>query len=244
MHFQDATLKSLALKASYATQEAKFELYMQVIKEAKIEALRKKLRIERQESEPDSSIMPYTYLMKEDLDMWTQLHDGIYRYGAMTTNVSECFNGVLKGACGLPIATMVEFTWSKLVAYFHDRHKEITHDLSKGKVWSKYALKIYVANLQKSTTHQVRAFNNLNGIYQVITTYNIHSSRREHHSHEINLVARTCGYGKWQNRKIPYSHAIAALQYLGQDATRYIESCYILETAIRTYSHAFVVPKS
>ena len=36
--------------------------------------------------------------MKEDLDMWTQLHDGGYRYGAMTTNVSECFNGVLKGA--------------------------------------------------------------------------------------------------------------------------------------------------
>ena len=68
-HFQDATLKSLALKARYATQEAKFELYMQPIKEAEIEALRRKRRIERQESEPDSSIMPYTYLMKEDLDM-------------------------------------------------------------------------------------------------------------------------------------------------------------------------------
>ncbi|KAK9984380.1 hypothetical protein SO802_033905 [Lithocarpus litseifolius] len=86
-HFQDATLKSLALKAGYATQEAKFELYMQAIKEAEIEALRKKLRTERQESEPDSSIMPYTYLIKEDLDMWTQLHDGGYRYGTMTTNV-------------------------------------------------------------------------------------------------------------------------------------------------------------
>ena len=96
---------------------------MQPIKEAKIEAFRKKRRIEQQESEPDSSIMPYTYLMKEDLNMWTQLHDGRYRYGAMTTNVSECFNGVLKGARGL--------------------HKEITHDLSKGQVWSKYALKIY-----------------------------------------------------------------------------------------------------
>ena len=70
-YFQDATLKSLALKARYATQEAKFELYMQPIKEAKIKALRKKRRIERQESEPNSSIMPYTYLMKEDLDMWT-----------------------------------------------------------------------------------------------------------------------------------------------------------------------------
>ena len=117
MYFQDATLKSLALKVGYATQEAKFELYMQPIKEVEIEALRKKRRTKQQESEPDSSIMPYTYLMKEDLDMWTQLHDGGYRYGVMTTNVSECFNGVLTGAHGLPIAVMVEFTHCKLVAY-------------------------------------------------------------------------------------------------------------------------------
>ena len=97
----------MAFEAGYATQEAKFELYRQAIKEAEIEALRKKLRTEWQESELDSSIMPYTYLMKEDLDMWTQLHHDGYHYGAMTTNVSECFNGVLKGARGLPIAAMV-----------------------------------------------------------------------------------------------------------------------------------------
>ena len=35
-HFQEPTLKSLVLKAGYATQEAKFKLYMQSIKEAKI----------------------------------------------------------------------------------------------------------------------------------------------------------------------------------------------------------------
>ena len=133
--------------------------------------------------------MPYTYLMKEDLDMWTQLHDGGYRYGAMTTNVSECFNGVLKGVRGLPIAAIVEFTHCKLVAYFHDRHKEITHDLSQGKVWSKYALKIYGQNLKKSVSHQINAYNYLNGIYQVITAYNIHSSGGGHHSHEVNLIA-------------------------------------------------------
>ena len=65
----------------------------------------------------------------------------------MTTNISECFNGVLKGARGLPIATMIEFTWCKLVAYFHDRHKEITFDLSQGKVWSDYAMGIYTKNV-------------------------------------------------------------------------------------------------
>ena len=50
--------------------------------------------------------------------------------------------------------------------------------------------------------------------------------------------------GKWQNRKIPCSHAIKALQHLGQDATTYIDPCYSLDNAICTYSHAFVVPKS
>ena len=152
--------------------------------------------------------------MKENLDMWTQLHDGEYRYRAMTTNVLECFNGVVKGAHSLPIAAMVEFTWSKLVAYFHDQHKEITHDLSKDKVWSKYVLKIFGQNLQKSTTHQVHAYDNLNGIYQVITTYNIHSSRGGHHSHEVNLVDKTCRCRKWQNQKIPCSQAITTFQYL------------------------------
>ena len=154
------------------------------------------------------------------------------------------FQWSTQGARGLPIAAMVEFTWSKLVAYFHDRHKEITHDLSKSKEWSKYALKIYGQNLQKSLTHQINAFNNLNGIYQVITAYNIHSSGGGHHSNEVNLMARTCCCGKWQNRKIPCSHAIKALHHLGQDATTYIDPCYSLENAIRTYSHAFVVPKS
>ncbi|XP_030923162.1 uncharacterized protein LOC115950052 [Quercus lobata] len=217
---------------------------MQPIKEAEIEAFRKKRRTKRQESELDSSIMPYTYLMKEDLNMRTQLHDGGYRYGAMTTNVSKCFNGVLKGARGLPIAAMVEFTHCKLVAYFHDQHKEITHDLSQSKVWSKYALKIYGQNLQKSLGHHINAFNYVNGIYQVITAYNIHSSGGGHHSHEVNLMDRTCHCGKWQNRKIPCSHAIKALQHLGQDATTYIDPCYSLNNAILTYSHAFVVPKS
>ena len=85
---------------------------------------------------------------------------------------------------------------------------------------------------------------NLNGIYQVITAYSIHSFGKGHHSHEVNVMARTCRCGKWQNRKIPCSHAIKALQHLGQDVTTYIKPCYSLENVICTYSHAFVVPKS
>ncbi|XP_075674775.1 uncharacterized protein LOC142643959 [Castanea sativa] len=113
-HFDDPTLKALALKAGYATHEAKFKSIMQTIKDVEINALRS--------VDPDDPhlerYMPYIYLMSEDVEKWTQSHDGGRRYGAMTTNISECFNGILKGARGLPIAAMVEFTWCKLVVYF------------------------------------------------------------------------------------------------------------------------------
>ena len=89
---------------------------MQTIKDVKINALRSVDPLDPR----IACYMPYTYLMSEDLDKWTLSHDGGRCYGAMTTNISECFNGVLKGARGLPIAAMVEFTWCKLVAYFHE----------------------------------------------------------------------------------------------------------------------------
>ena len=113
--------KALVLKAGYVTHEAKFESIMQTTKDVEINALRS--------VDPDdprvARYMPYTYLMSENLEKWTQSHDGERCFGWMTTNISECFNGVLKGARGLPIAAMVEFTWCKLVTYFHDRQKQL-----------------------------------------------------------------------------------------------------------------------
>ena len=162
----------------------------------------------------------------------------------MTTNISECFNGVLKGARGLPIAAMVEFTWCKLVAYFHDRHKQITSDRSQGKVWSDYAMGIYTKNAQKISGHTLRNFNHETGVYQVVTPYNNHRGGRGNHSHKVHVLDRTCGCGKWQNIKIPCSHAIKVLQGLHLDATSYIDPCYSLDNAIQTYAHHFEVPKS
>ena len=79
---------------------------MQTIKEVEINLLRGVDPIDRR----IVRYMPYTYLMSENLDKWTQSHDSGRRYGAMTTNIFECFNGVLKGAHGFSIAAMVEFT--------------------------------------------------------------------------------------------------------------------------------------
>ena len=44
------------------------------------------------------------------LKKWALSHDGERRYEIMTTNMSEVFNGVLKGARNLPITTLVQLT--------------------------------------------------------------------------------------------------------------------------------------
>ena len=206
---------------------------MQTIKDVEINALRSV----DLDDPCISRYMAYTYLMSEDLDKWTQSYDGGRRYQAMTTNISECFNGVLKGARGLPIVAMVEFTWCKLVAYFHDRHKEITFDLFQGKVWSDYAMGIYTKNAEKIARHTLRNFNHETDVYQVVTLYNNHRGGRGNHSHEVHVFARTCGCGKWQNIKIPCSHAIKVLQGLHLDVTSYIDPCYSLDNAIHTYAY-------
>ena len=144
----------------------------------------------------------------------------------------------------MPIVAKVEFIWCKLVAYFHDRHKEINSDLSQGKVWSDYAIEIYTKNVHKVSGHTIRTFNHEVGIYQVLTPCNDHRGGKGNHSHEINIFTRTCGCGKWQNIKIPFSHVTKVCQSLRLDATNYIDPCYSLDNVILTYSHQFVVPKS
>ena len=233
----------MALKAGYASQVVKFDAIIESIKQVEIEAIRKNKKMTGK-NDKEKDYLPYTYLMSKFVDMWTQSHDGGRRFGAMTTNILEFFNGVLKDAWGLPIATMVEFIWSKLVAYFHDRHKEITHDLLKGKRWSTYAISTYLENRRKSEKHYVRAFNNERAIYQVVTSRNMYSTGGGNHSYEVQLLERTCSCGKWQNIKIPYSHAIRVCDVLNIDSTTYIHPCYRLEYALNTYSHARFLSQS
>ena len=86
-NFNSVALKNLVWKVATVNQVRKFENTMDCIKNVN----------------PDA----YDYLKEVADQKWTFVHDHGHQYGAMTTNLSECFNGVLKGACSLPIIAMV-----------------------------------------------------------------------------------------------------------------------------------------
>ena len=131
---------------------------------------------------------------------------------AIITNVSECFNGVLKGARSLPIMTMVKYTWFKLNTYFDDRRNKSIAQLNSRKKWCKYALDIVMKNKAKVEHHKVTRLSAQQQSYQVDTLHNPRTIGHGDHTHGINLLQRTCTCQEWKLYKIPYVHML--LQFL------------------------------
>ncbi|KAK9991484.1 hypothetical protein SO802_026469 [Lithocarpus litseifolius] len=111
--WESETLKNLVWRAASATQERKFNATFDLIENVNWDA--------------------YQYLKDVPKEKWTLTFDKGYRYGTMTTNISECFNGVLKGTRSLPITAMEKYTWFKLNSYFDDHRNKSIEQLNSGK---------------------------------------------------------------------------------------------------------------
>ncbi|KAI5653581.1 hypothetical protein M9H77_30768 [Catharanthus roseus] len=72
----------------------------------------------------ERNVDAYIYLMKLDPEKWILLHDGGHRHGIMTTNISKALNSVLKKVRVLPLNSLVELIFNKLVRYFHQHREE------------------------------------------------------------------------------------------------------------------------
>ena len=85
--FKDKLLKNLVCRADLATTQRKFNKHMTTIETINSEAQQ--------------------WLEAIPLEIWGLSHDEGRRYEIMTTNMSEVFYSVLKGACNLPITALV-----------------------------------------------------------------------------------------------------------------------------------------
>ncbi|KAL0302338.1 UNVERIFIED_CONTAM: hypothetical protein Scaly_3035800 [Sesamum calycinum] len=90
----DANQQDLCWRAGAEVNARKFERIMTEIRELNEEA--------------------YNWLGMIDKTQWTLSHDSGWRTGILTTNMSECVNGVLKGARRLPIVAIVQITFHRV----------------------------------------------------------------------------------------------------------------------------------
>ncbi|KAL9667718.1 hypothetical protein QQ045_002082 [Rhodiola kirilowii] len=161
-----------------------------------------------------------TWLRNVDVHLWSLAMDtGGMRWGSMTTNASESFNGVLKHGRDLPISALVMFTFKQLNKYFN------THRYRYDNTDSAFAPKVHerLEELrQRAQFHRVVHCNPSQGIYQVTTGI-------KHHLWKVCLPTRTCECGKWTTLHIPSSHAIAVCKFTGREYIDYVPHDYTLE---------------
>ncbi|KAH0746061.1 hypothetical protein KY285_007718 [Solanum tuberosum] len=183
---KNVTLNNLLWVAANHCQEKKFLKKMEMIKEINSEA--------------------YVWLMKNDLGKWTLHRDGGRRWGMLTTNSFESFNGLLKSARGLPVTAMVRLTYNQIVNRSVTRSKFVNHLVQQKQQWMPKPFKIFEDNRKKSQRHTLINYHQQReNIFEVQTLM--------HHGcggnkHIVNASQGKCQCGKWQSYHIPCSHAI------------------------------------
>ncbi|GFY80944.1 hypothetical protein Acr_01g0007530 [Actinidia rufa] len=190
-NFGNMRVKDLIWKAGTAHQVHKFDEAMDEIKKLGTNS--------------ESAARAYRALCNEDPRKWTLTHDGGYRWGVTTTNDSECYNNVLRGARDLPITSCVEVTFYRLVATFNDKRRQIESALTKGlRYTSKVQAKLedYQA---RSVGHHVTICNWASDSAEVVTSV---AGTTRNNKHAVYLNPPSCDCGKWMIYHYLAAHAL------------------------------------
>ncbi|KAI5681454.1 hypothetical protein M9H77_02682 [Catharanthus roseus] len=170
----------------------------------------------------DRNVDAYIYLMKIDVEKWTLLHDGGYRHGIITTNISEAFNSVLKKARVLPLKALVELIFNKLVRYFHQHCEEAQNCVHPfpTRIFDKF---LWIE--LKSRKHKVTTYNPQEGIY--IVRFPISATGTGNNVYTLQMNNKSCTCRKWQAYTLPCSHALAVCRESGTRADTYVPDIYL-----------------
>ncbi|KAL2241000.1 UNVERIFIED_CONTAM: hypothetical protein Sindi_0741200 [Sesamum indicum] len=214
--YKNVVLKDLCWRAGSEYQIRKFNRTMEEIKKQSLEA--------------------FQWLDRIDKEKWTASHDGGWRCGILTTNMSECINGVLKGARRLPLTAIAEMTFQRSVHYFRERLARSTVMLTNNQLWTDFAYKMFTRWHQNSVEHTVTKFHQFQQSASVVT--------RRHGGHGVNthvvkIANRECSCGKWSQFGIPCSHAQKVCAAFMINAASMVKDYYDIMTYKNTYSKSF-----
>ncbi|XP_049388333.1 uncharacterized protein LOC125852656 [Solanum stenotomum] len=166
----------------------------------------KKKFVQRMQQIKILSPAAYEWLNEFPLEKWTMYKDGGRRWGAMTTNVSESYNGLLKKARGLPVTTMVRMTFKTLVDRFVERNNLAIALLQSNMPWPLAIDKKFNDYYQKAQRHtDMMTYNTGDGVFEILTF--AHDGKGGN-VHKVTAEGKKCSCGKWRNYHMPCSHAI------------------------------------
>ncbi|XP_021727154.1 uncharacterized protein LOC110694285 [Chenopodium quinoa] len=218
-HVRRNDMRDMFKVAAYQRQERKLVADMSLIGQACTKAIQ--------------------YIVQVPLPMWSLFHDVGRRYGICTTNFSETFNNVLKGARFLPIMSLVEFTFHRVNKYFTDRRELSQTRSEQGLAYSPKVTSIMEKNIAKARYHKVEAYNRRLHIYQVETKRGDRIGRKGGHRHTVNFQLRTCTCNKPRIFHLPCSHVLAVCVKYSISERPWVDRVLQSEAYANTYAPQF-----
>ncbi|KAL0327019.1 UNVERIFIED_CONTAM: hypothetical protein Sangu_1779900 [Sesamum angustifolium] len=162
-------------------------------------------------------VKAFAYLDTINKEKWTASHDGGWRCGILTTNMSECINGVLKGAHRLPAMKGQKM-------------------LQNNQLWTDFACKMFISWQQKAVEHTVTKYSHAQQSASVVTR---RQGRHGMNTHVVKIANRECSCGKWNQFGIPCSHAQKVCGAYNISATSMVKDYYDVMVYNNTYSKHF-----
>ncbi|KAK6791845.1 hypothetical protein RDI58_010926 [Solanum bulbocastanum] len=136
----------------------------------------------------------YKWLNDLPLEKWTMYLDNGHKWGSLTTNVFESYNGVLKKARGLPITAMVHMTIKALIDRFVERNTFANALLEQNMVWPLSVEKIFNESWRKDQAHTgLMNYSTTSAVFEIFTF--AHNDKGGN-VHKVYADANKCSCGK------------------------------------------------
>lgn len=201
-------------------------------------------RLKKLEKDLNEGAKEWLHAQMADKEKWALAFDvGGWRYGIMTTNMSEGINNVLKGVCALPVSAIIEFTFYRCNKYFVDRWQHAQQAIVDKKLWGDASWAQFEEGDLKSIGQEAILFDPTSHIYEVkcATSTNAGGETSGGRVFRVDLTAVTCTCRKPQLWHMPCSHMMAACRKRGVDhySTKYLDPVYVMAAALRTWETRF-----
>ena len=157
-----------------------------------------------------------------------------------TTNMSEVFYRVLKGARCLPITTLVKMKFCRANSYFAYRRSMGKKRLEEGHDYSEKATTTIQENMHKAMYHTVIPYDFEFGLFQVETARGTRRAGKGGNTHTVNLACKTCTCEKLKIFRLPCSHILAVCRYRSFSYAEFIDESFKTSMYRLTYLKCFM----
>lgn len=146
--------------------------------------------------------------------------------GQMTSNVADLLNKVVEEEGTLPITDLLNELWHRVMSERYIRFEEARRQQGKGAVVTPFCASVLSEGRKWAQSCSVQQFSPVEA--RVIQTDRLVNF--------VNLDARSCGCGRFQQDGIPCGHAMSFIFKLGQSLDAYVPAELTIARWVETYS--------